>query len=138
MEVRMEHTEGLGRQADVWVNGTLLTVCDGISSSQRRTPPGLLKAVKLSYPSMEGFSWQDAVDENPSQKMYLDHERGWSYVGYGKVTSIMPVVIDFGVLKMEDPNWATEDDLIGKYVRVAIGRLEIAPASEQDWPEHIG
>jgi hypothetical protein len=46
----------------------------------------------------------------------------------------MPVVIDFGLLQMADANWTTDERLVGRFVRVAIDRLEISPALEQDWP----
>ena len=47
----------------------------------------------------------------------------------------MPVVIDFGLLKMEDANWTGDERLIGRYVRVAIDRLEVSPAFAPDWPD---
>jgi hypothetical protein len=61
--------------------------------------------------------------------------RKWAYVGLGRVVAIMPVLIDFGVLTMEDANWTNDESLVGRYVRVPIDRLEIVWASETDWPE---
>ena len=43
----------------------------------------------------------------------------------------MPVVIHFGLLRMEDPNWSTDEHLVGKFVRVPIDRLEIIPAGKE-------
>ena len=44
----------------------------------------------------------------------------------------MPVVIDFGLMRMEDAGWVTDESLIGKFVQIHIDRLEIerCPA---DW-----
>jgi hypothetical protein len=131
-EVRMEHTEGLGRAADVWVDGALLTCCDGISTFQARCVPGLLEAVKFRYTADESISWDEAVRKNSSMKITIEPLKGWSYLGYGRVEQVMPVVIHFGLLKMEDPNWSTDERLVGKFVCVPIDRLEIIPADEEE------
>jgi len=135
MDVRMEHTEGLGRVAEVWVKGNLLTVCDGVSSAERRCPPGLTDNVKFIYVNEAGFNWDDAVRGNPSRRRILEPVRKWAYVGYGQVVAVMPVVVEFGLLRMEDANWTSDESLVGKYVRIPIDRLEIVPAVEADWPE---
>jgi hypothetical protein len=127
MDIRLEHTEGLGRAAQVWVDGSLLTVCDNLSPVGARMPPGPLEAARFAYVVLEEFSWRDAVGGNPSRRKQLDHVRKWSYTGYGRVVSIMPVVIDFGLLTMEDPNWSTDESLIGRYVKVQMDRLEVHP-----------
>ena len=134
----MEHTEGLGRPAEVWVDGALLNVCDGISKPGRPVRPGSMDAAALQYVSQQGFSLAHAVVGNRSRKKYLDPVRQWTYVGYGQVVSIMPVVVDFGLLQMEDANWTTDESLIGQYVAVPIDRLEIVPVNGPDWPEDIG
>ncbi len=134
MEVRIETTRGLGKQAEVWVDGNLLTVCDGISSRNRRCEVGPLEKVKFSYVTEEGISLESTFADNPAKRKYLDHVRGWSYVGYGQIVSIVPVVINFGLLQMEDSHWVTNDELIGRYVRIPIDRLEINPASQPDFP----
>lgn len=135
MEVRMEHTEGLGKLAEVWADGRLLQVCDGVSAPGRRVPAGVMKNVEFRYVTMAGFSWPQAVRGNPDRKKDIAPVRRWSYVGYGQVLSVMPVVIDFGLLRMEDANWTTDEGLVGQYVRVPIDRLEIVPSREPDWPE---
>ena len=128
----MEQTHGLGRQAEVWVDGHLLTVCDGVSRAGRRCPPGVLEAVKFTYVSDEGASWADALGGNPGCKKRLDPVRGWSYTGYGQIVSVMPVVIDFGLLQMEDANWATDEGFVGRFVKIPIDRLDIGPAGQGD------
>lgn len=138
MEIRMEHTEGLGRLAEVWVDGTLLAVCDGVSAADKPSPPGLMGSVRLQYVSQQGFSLELATAENPGGKKFLDPIHQWTYVGYGQMVSLMPVVIDFGLVQMEDAHWVTDESLIGQYVAVPIDRLEIVPASASDWPEEIG
>ena len=122
----MEHTEGLGRTAEVWVDGHLLTVCDGVSTASTPCPPGLLAGVKFSYPPAGEFSWAQAAADNPGKKRQIEHLRNWSYAGYGQVLSIMPVVVDFGLIRMEDANWTNDESLLGRFVRIPIDRLEIS------------
>lgn len=131
----MEHTAGLGKQAEVWVDGHLLTACDGLSEPDRPRPPGELDGVQFSYMTLEGLSWAQAIKDNPGQKKQLIPTGRWSYTGHGMVVSVMPVVIDFGLLQMTDPNWSTDNGLIGHYVAICIDRLEIGPAVQPDWPD---
>ena len=134
MDVRMEYTEGLGGKAQVWVDGALLDVCDGISQAGQRTPPGLLENVAFRYNTDETVSWDQAVADNPSHRVTLEPLKNWAYAGFGRVIQVMPVVIHFGLLRMEDPNWSTDETLVGKFVRVpvtAIDRLEIVPAEKE-------
>jgi len=137
MEVRMEHTEGFARKAEVLVDGESLIVCDGVSTPARRCAPGVIESVKFSYPSLEGFQWSRAVRENPSHKIRLEHVRGWSYVGFGRVVSIMPVTIYFGMLELEDPNWSDDENLTGKYVKVPIDRLDLSVDDGKQWPKEL-
>jgi len=137
MDVRMEHTEGLGRAAEVWVAGNLLCVCDGVSEADKPYPPGEMPAVKFSYMTEAGFTWAQAVRGNPSERRVLEAVRHWSYVGFGQVVQIMPVVLDFGLLKMEDANWTSDETLVGKFVRIPIDRLELSWAGEPDWPDEM-
>ena len=134
MDVRMEHTRGRGRQAEVWVADELFTVCDGISSAESLTPAGPMEGVRFRYMTESPVALSSTVKENPRLRKGLDHLRSWAYTGYGQVVSIMPVMIDFGLLTMEDPNWATDESLIGRHVRVAIDRLEIEPGDEEPSP----
>ena len=133
----MEHTEGLGRRAEVWLGGHLLTVCDAVSSADQPCPPGTLEDVRFTYVSEEGFTWETAIRRNPSRRVLLEPVRQWAYVGYGKILSVMPVMIDFGLLRMEDATWATDEHLVGRHVRIPIDRLELHRAVEDDWPAEL-
>lgn len=136
-EVRMEYTAGLGKTAEVWVDGALLTVCDGISEPEKRTPPGELERVMFRYTTDESVSWDQAIADNPGRHISLNQIAGWRYEGFGLVESVMPVVINFGGIRMEDPNWSTDENLVGKYVCVPIDRLEIVPRVKPDWPDEM-
>jgi hypothetical protein len=129
MEVRMEQTAGLGHLAEVWVDGHSLTVCDSVSTAIARCQPGVLENVTFRYVTDEGFAWSDAILGNPGRRTDLCPVRGWGYVGYGQIMQVMPVVVNFGLLTMEDANWSTDEKLVGRYVKVSIDRLDIVPAS---------
>ncbi len=133
----MEHTDGLGRKAEVWFGGTLMTVCDGVSSAAARCAPGELGSVKFSYPAFCGFSWPEAVRNNRSEKVVIEPVSKWCYVGYGRVVQVMPVVVDFGMVQMEDPNWSDDESLVGRFVRIPIDRLDLVPDDAPDWPDGV-
>ena len=136
-EIRMEQTEGLGGLAEVWLGGMLLKVCDSVSDAEKRCPPGAVTEVQFQYVSQQGFSLDDATRENPSRRREVEHLQRWAYIGYGQIKSIMPVVIDFGLLEMTDANWTTDETLVGKFVAVPIDRLELVPRVAPDWPEEM-
>ena len=125
MDVRMEHTAGRGREAEVWLGASLLTVCDGISTAEARTPPGPVECVRFRYQTESPLPVAKMLAGNPKQEKGLTPIRSWAYTGYGQIVSLMPTVIDFGLLRMEDPNWLTDPELIGKHVSVPIDRLEV-------------
>ncbi|MCY2931736.1 MAG: hypothetical protein NTV86_20040 [Planctomycetota bacterium] len=133
-EVRMEWTDGPGRAAEIWVDGTLLHVCDNVSTPDRRCPAGVLENVLLTYVTDGEASWADSIRDNVTGRKRLEPIRGWSYLGSGRIVSVMPVVIDFGLLTMPDPRWSTDNSLIGRDVQVVIDRLELRPAYAADWP----
>lgn len=133
-DVRLEYTQGLGKLADVWVGGHLLTVCDAISESSQRVMPGVLTEVEFVYNTYEHIDWQQAIVDNPGHRVTLDHEKSWSYVGYGRILQIQPVVVDFGLIRMVAGDWTDDRNLIGKSVRVPIDRLEIRHANRPDFP----
>ncbi|MEI7836913.1 MAG: hypothetical protein WCK05_10955 [Planctomycetota bacterium] len=133
-EVRMEWTDGPGRAAAIWVGGTMLHVCDNVSTPECRCRPGVLENVCLTYVTDVGASWGDSIRDNPTGRKQLEAIRHWSYLGSGRIVSLMPVMIDFGLVAMPDPRWSTDDSLIGRDVQVTIDRLDLWPAYAADWP----
>jgi len=121
----MEHTQGRGGRAEVWVDDDLLTVCDGVSDAQRPCPPGELADVRFRYVTEAPIPLAETIGENARRRKALEPAGNWAYIGLGQVVSLMPVVIDFGLMRMEDAGWTTDESLIGKFVRIHIDRLEI-------------
>ena len=48
-----------------------------------------------------------------------------------------PVVIDFGLIQMEDANWTNDEGLVGKFVCVPIDRLSLTRHEDDRWPEEL-
>jgi len=135
MDIRMEHTAGYGQRAEVWVGGVLLTVCDGVSDPERRCSPGELEGVRFRYLSESSLTIEEMSAGNTKRYVGIEPQRDWSYTGYGRIVSIMPTEIDFGLMTMEDAHWTTDDAMIGEYVAVPIDRLEVEWAPpEKDGP----
>ena len=134
MDVRMEHTEGRGKTAEVWIDDELLIVCDNVSTAEARLGLGVIEDVAFRYMTDEAVSWDNAIAANTMQLRQLVPESGWRDFGYGRVERIMPVVIDFGTVVMTDPNWSTDESLVGKFVCMPIDRLELVTKQEEDYP----
>lgn len=137
MEVRLESTDGPGRQAEVWVGGTLLVVMDEYSRRGDVPEPGSLPDAGFVYMSEEPFTWDQAAAANRAERRLIDPVGGWRYAGYGRVVQIMPVAIDFGLLQMEDANWTNDEGLVGKFVCVPIDRLSLTRSEDDRWPEEL-
>ena len=137
MEVRLESTDGPGRQAEVWVGGSLLVVMDEYSRVDEVPSPGTLPDAAFAYMSEESFTWAEAIAGNRAERLLLSPVRGWRYAGCGRVVQIMPVVIDFGLIQMEDANWTNDEGLVGKFVCVPIDRLSLTREEEDRWPEEL-
>jgi hypothetical protein len=129
MIVRMEHTEGHGGLAEVWLDGALLSVCDLLSPPGGKLSPGPIEDVAFRTTADEPVDWSRAARRNPSHRVTLEPIRHWSYMGFGRIVQVMPVVVHFGQLQLEDPNWSTAEELVGQYVALPIDRLEIVPAT---------
>ncbi len=137
MEVRLESTDGPGRQAEVWVGGSLLVVMDEYTRAGEVMGPGSLPDATFAYMSEESFTWDEAMAGNRAERLLLEPVRGWRYAGCGRVVQIMPVVIDFGLIQMEDANWTNDEGLVGKFVCVPIDRLSLTRYEDDRWPEEL-
>lgn len=137
MEVRLESTDGPGRQAEVWIDGSLLVVMDEYTRPGERAAPGPLPDAKFVYMTEEAFSWAEAIAGNRSERRLLEPVRSWRYAGFGRVVQIMPVVIDFGLMCMEDANWTNDEKLVGRFVCVPIDRLSLTRQESDGWPEDL-
>ena len=76
----------------------------------------------LDYP----LKWETIFSENKAQKKMLESQNEFcSYLAYGKIISINPVVADFGDIKMEIGDWTHDENVIGEFIYFKIDRLDI-------------
>ena len=47
------------------------------------------------------------------------------------------VVMDFGLMCMEDANWTNDEKLVGRFVCVSIDRLSLTHHESDRWPEYL-
>jgi len=128
VNVVLLRTEGYGRAAEIDVGGLRLTVVDGISSAEAPAPAGLVENSKFDVVFVVPGSWRRAVDANPDGERKLEPQWGWRYLGFGRVVSLDPVRLDFGVLELELALPPDEDRQVGDSVCLAIDRIRLACA----------
>jgi hypothetical protein len=69
--------------------------------------------------------WEECFGKNTGKRIRLIHRGGWSYDGYGIITSIKPVVADFGDIQLELGNWTNDERVVGEYIYWPIIELRI-------------
>ena len=127
MEAILHQTKGLGRLAVVETDGRKLIVEDNLSAVGDPAVCGYLPDVRFTY-VCDGPNWEEMLRGNPGRLVKLEPLGGARYLGYGRIVSIKPVVIDFGLLRMVDGHWVYDESLVGTYVLVAIDRLQVRHA----------
>lgn len=127
MEAILHQTKGLGGLAVVETNGRKLTVEDNLSAAGSPAVCGYLPDVQFTY-VCDGPNWEEMLRGNPAGLVKLEPIGGVRYLGYGRIVSIKPVVIDFGLLQMVDGHWVYDESLVGRYVLVHVDRLQVRHA----------
>lgn len=62
---------------------------------------------------------------NPKHEKKLVRIGDWSYEAYGQITSINPVVADFGLLSLELGELTNDPRCLGEWIVEKIDRLEL-------------
>lgn len=118
-------TAGEYLEAIIKVNGQRLTVMDefGLFSVDSLPKPGELCEVEFSPYLDEDEAWEDIFAGNPDKLVLIEQIKGWRYRAFGKIINVNPVVVDCGLLQVEDVVCSTDPRLIGEYVAFGITRL---------------
>ena len=112
--------------AEVRVDGQVLGVMDEFSPiSPEEWARGLFEFGALLRDDDDPGGWERTFGGNPERVKRLVRTGDWSYEGYGQVVSIRPVVVDFGVLRLEVGDWTNDSRCVGEYVFVPIARLDL-------------
>lgn len=123
-QARFISTDGPYLEAIIEINGVRLCVMDEFSVSVEGTPePGEEIDFEFSPFIDEEESWESIFSGNPDGKVGLEPINGWKYRAFGKIISIKPVVVDCGLLKVEDVINTNDQNVIGEAVAFTITRL---------------
>jgi hypothetical protein len=125
MKVTLVRTEGPGREAILKIEGTDYCVRDGFSWLAERTPPdGGDLEVSLSTVLDDSWSWEDMFAANPDRRIGLEPVEGYSYLAFGRILSIDPVRIDYGLLVEERALYTHDPRVVGDFVGFRIPVLD--------------
>lgn len=124
MRARFISTEGPYLEAHIEVDGVRLCVMDEFSISEKNIfTPGTEFGFEFTFLLDDEESWESIFSSNLDSTIGLRQISGWKYRAYGKIISINPVVIDCGLLKVEDVINTNDPKVIGELVAFTISRL---------------
>ncbi len=83
----------------------------------------LVSFSSLDWPN----EWETIFSENPTRKKTIEYERGeCSYLAYGQILSLNPVIADFGDIILEIGEWTHDDRVRGEFIFWKIDRLDVS------------
>ncbi len=122
MKVTLVRTEGPGREAILNIEGCHYCVRDGFSWTAGRADGDF--EVSLSTVLDDSWSWEDMFAANPDHRIGLEPVEGCSYLAFGRILSIQPVLIDCGLIVEERALYTHDPRVIGDYVGFKILALD--------------
>lgn len=118
MRARLISTDGEYLEARIDIDGTVLHVMDEFSPAEC----GDVLDIELIPMLDEHESNNDILDGNPDRKRGLERIESWSYRAFGIICSLSPVIVDCGLVQLEDDIEETGIG-IGQPVAFTISRL---------------
>jgi hypothetical protein len=116
-------TEGEYLEAIVEVSGERLHVMDAFGGSSMA--PGQRIEIELEELVLDSYEGVDIFRSNPEKRKGLLRLGGWSYLAFGQIVAVNPVVCDCGLIQVDDEPIRTLDPrCIGEYVAFKIYRLD--------------
>lgn len=124
VRAKLISSDGPYLQARIEVDGVVFTVMDEFGVCAKTVPEvGEEFDYEFSAELLEDEEWERIFSGNPDGKVGLEPLGGWRYKAYGKVVGINPVVVDCGLLQIEDVVSSHDPALIGEKVAFTISRL---------------
>jgi hypothetical protein len=119
-------TDGPWLEAEIAIGTERFVVMDEFSIDARSSPSlGSEFRVELSAGLInEEETWEFIFASNPEEKKCLEHLDGWRYHAYGEIISINPVVVDCGIIRVEDVVHTGDSRVVGAFVSFTIERLD--------------
>lgn len=117
-------TQGPYLEALLDIEGVRFCVMDEFSVCADTAPkPGDVFEFRFSAELAGDESWETQFAGNPDQRIGLHPLNGWAYRAYGKVLSVSPVIVECGILQLEDVVCSNDPALIGEHLAFTITRL---------------
>ena len=124
VEARLINTRGHGNEAELEIDGVRHVVMATFDFGMDQSPVfGEIFDVELSTALDEDETWEEKFAGNPGHKIGLESTGGWSYRAFGRITSILPVCIDCGILVESRAIYTHDPRVIGEYVAFKINIL---------------
>jgi hypothetical protein len=125
MEAKLIKTDGPGREAVLEIGGSEYRVMDSFSWLGDRCPrAGESFHVKLGTSLDESWSWEKIFAANPDERMGLEPLGGWSYLAFGRIESLNPVIVDCGLLIEGRALFTHDPRVIGEFIGFRIEVLD--------------
>jgi hypothetical protein len=121
MEIKIIKSDGYGLLAEVEIDEQ----CFGVMDDFSMIPPEYIdySRPELSHLTIDGYPWEMMFNGNPNKEKKLVRNGDWTYNAYGQITSICPVVADFGLFTLELGNFTTDQRCVGEWIVEKIDRL---------------
>ena len=131
MNALLIQTEGFALAAEVEINGHRLIVMDQFSPPGGKRGAGVLQDVRLSADEFAPLTWEAVFSGNPNAEKRLTHVTGWTYLGYGQVVQVDPMIVDFGFLQLEVGPRTHDRRCVGEFVKIKIDRLSLSSSDNE-------
>jgi len=118
-------SDGEGLSCHLQIAGTTLEVMDRIGCEAPFMNVGDSIDVELEIGAEdEDETWEQIFSGNPDKRKELKHLGEWSYLAYGEIIAVSPVVVDCGVTTFEDVICTSDPACIGEFIAFTIKRLD--------------
>jgi hypothetical protein len=123
MRAKLLETQGYALEAIIEIDNRQLHVMDDMSPPGGSADPGSEFDIELSPLCLGEEGWDQVFCGNPDKKMDIERLEGWEYIAFGKIIQLNPVVIDCGILTLENEIHTHDERCMGEYVAMKITRL---------------
>ena len=123
MKAKIIKNDGYALEMVLEIKGIQYHVMDNISPPGSKIEQGKIVDIEFSVYSKDALFWDDMFSGNIDRRKCIDHIEGWSYNAYGEILQINPVIVDCGILMIEDQIHTNDVSCIGEYVKLIITRL---------------
>ncbi len=128
MKAKFLKTEGYALEATIEVAGQLYRVMDDVSSPGDPVSPGTVVEVEFFAHCLGFQEWEEVFSGNPEGRVGLEWIEGWKYRAYGIVERVDPVVVDCGMLRLEEEIQTHDTRCLDKPVTLEITCLGVTEA----------